>query len=441
MEETLFLDIVAAIKNSKNIIPMAKKITFPKGFLWGASTSAHQVEGGTTNQWTQWEQENAEHLTEDAAKKWQPWQQQRFPEMFTKENYVSGRACEHYRQYEKDFDLAAKLGHNAHRFSIEWSRIEPEEGKFDEKEIEHYRKVIKALKKRGIEPFVCLWHWTNPLWLEEKGGALSNAFPRYFSRYAERMVEEYRGLVTHWLTINEPMSVIGSCYLSGVWPPQKKNPLLALKAYRTLSGAHRQAYDTIHAGDADAQVGFAHIVSFFETPNKKSPLDAIAVKIAKYFGNEMFLNMTREKNDFLALQYYFHRTISLFGKKTFPKTMRVNDLGWEIHQKGLLELLRWMKAYHLPIYITENGIADAGDEKRESFIKDGLKFVHKAISEGVDVRGYFYWSLLDNFEWDKGFWPRFGLIAVDYKTQKRTIRPSALQYAKICKSNMLEIDN
>ena len=420
---------------------MTKKITFPIGFLWGASTSAHQVEGGTNNQWTQWEQENAERLADEAAKKWQPWQQQRFPEMFIRENYLSGKACEHYHRYEKDFDLAAKLGHNAHRFSIEWSRIEPEEGKFDKKEIEHYRKVIKALKKRGIEPFVCLWHWTNPLWIEKKGGALSDDFSKYFSRYAEKMAEEYKNSVTYWITINEPMSIIGSSYLSGVWPPQKKNPLLALKAYRTLTNAHCQAYDAIHRVTMHSQVGFAHIVSFFEAHNKKSPFDVAVTRIAKYFSNERFLSMTRKKNDFLALQYYFHHSVSFFGKSKALPLKKLSDMGWEINQGGLLELLRWMKMYGLPIYVTENGIADADDTKRESFIGNGLSFIHKAITEGIDVRGYFYWSLLDNFEWDKGFWPRFGLIEVDFKTQKRTIRPSALQYAKICKSNMLEIDN
>ena len=147
-----------------------RQTTFPKDFLWGAATSAHQVEGGNRNDWSEWEKKNAEKLAKDAPKRFADWQVKKFPEMLTSENYISGAACDHYNRYEKDFDIAKELGHNAHRFSIEWSRIEPEEGKFDEKEVEHYRKVIQAIRDRGMEPFVTLWHWTNPLWISEIGG-------------------------------------------------------------------------------------------------------------------------------------------------------------------------------------------------------------------------------------------------------------------------------
>lgn len=416
-----------------------KKLKFPEGFLWGSATSSHQVEGGTNNQWSQWEKENAERLAIEAKTKWKPWQQENFPAMFEKENYISGLACDHYNRYEHDFDIAKELGHNAHRFSIEWSRIQPEEGKFDEKEIEHYRKVLIALRERGLEPFVTLWHWTNPIWIEEKGGASSKQFAENFEKYTKRMAEEYGDLVKFWVTINEPMSVIPTCYLTGVWPPQKKNPFLALRTYKTLSDAHMKAYDAIHAIAPTANVGFANIVAFFEPNNSDSFLDKAIVKIAEYFSNKKFLKMTKQKNDFLALQYYFHHKISFFKGRT-NKNESVNDLNWEIYQEGIYHLLKWMKEYNLPIYITENGLADAGDEKRDGLIKNGLYWMHKAISEGVDVRGYFYWSLLDNFEWDKGFWPRFGLVEVDFKSQERKIRPSALEYAKICKSNELEIE-
>jgi beta-glucosidase len=154
-------------------------MSFPKNFLWGAATSSHQVEGNTRNNWIKWEKANAERLAREAGKKWARWQQEKFPEMFDPKNYISNRACDHYNRYEEDFDLAKEGGHNAHRFSIEWSRIEPEEGKFDEKEIEHYRQVILALRKRRIEPFVTLWHWTEPVWFQEAGGwdsSKSNSF-------------------------------------------------------------------------------------------------------------------------------------------------------------------------------------------------------------------------------------------------------------------------
>jgi beta-glucosidase len=416
-----------------------KKLQFPKDFLWGSATSAHQVEGGTNNQWTQWEKDNAQRLALEAKTKWEPWQQEKFPEMFEKENYISGQACDHYNRYEQDFDLAKQLGQNGHRFSIEWSRIEPVEGKFDEKEIEHYRKVLLALRERGIEPFVTLWHWTNPLWLEKKGGASSKQFAEKFERYAQKMAQEYGGLVNFWVTINEPMSVIPSCYLTGVWPPQKMNPFLALRTYKTLSNAHMLAYNAIHGASLEAKVGFANIVAYFEPNNVNSFLDQLIVKVAEYFGNKKFLKMTKGKNDFLALQYYFHHKLSFFKGRT-NENKSVNDLNWEIYQEGLYHLLKWMKEYDLPIYITENGLADARDKKRTELIKDGLTWIHKAILEGVNVRGYFYWSLLDNFEWDKGFWPRFGLVEVDFKTQERKIRPSALKYAKICKNNAVEVE-
>ena len=159
------------------------ELKFPDGFLWGAATSAYQVEGGNVNDWSEWEKKNADRLAGEAKTKWQKWQQEKFPEMFDPKNYICGRACDFYNRYESDLDIAKSLGLNAFRISIEWSRIEPEEGKFDEREIEHYRKVIEAIRARGMEPFVTLWHFTNPLWLEEIGGVENNKFPSYFSRY------------------------------------------------------------------------------------------------------------------------------------------------------------------------------------------------------------------------------------------------------------------
>ncbi len=165
---------------------------FPAGFFWGAATSSHQVEGGNVNDWSEWEKANAQRLAKEAKQKWQPWQQERFPEMFDPQNYISGRACDHYNRHEEDFDIAKQLGHNAHRFSIEWSRVEPEEGKFNEEAIEHYRKVILSLRARGFEPFVTLWHWTNPLWIHDIGGPENKKFPLYFSRYAKYVDDELK---------------------------------------------------------------------------------------------------------------------------------------------------------------------------------------------------------------------------------------------------------
>ncbi len=418
---------------------MLKKLKFPDGFLWGSSTSAHQVEGNNHNNWSEWEKENAERLAKEAKNKWASWQQKKFPEMFQPENYISGQACDHYNRYEEDFDIIQKLGHNAHRFSIEWSRIEPEEGKFDEKEIEHYRKVLLALKKRKIKTLVTLWHWTNPLWLTKKGGELNQDFPQYFLCYTKCIVSELGDLVDFWITVNEPTSVIVNSYVNGLWPPQKKSLLLALRVYKNLAQAHNNAYKEIHKKKLQAKVGFANILTFYEPYKKNSTLDKLVVKIINYFGNEKFLNLTRGNHDFLTVQYYFHNRLKFPGKIK-NKNRVMSDLGWEIYPEGIYHILKNLKKYNLPIYITENGLADADDDQRGRFIQEHLRWVYKAIQENVNVKGYFYWSLLDNFEWDKGFWPRFGLVEVDYRTQERKIRSSAWKYAKICQNNELEIE-
>jgi beta-glucosidase len=407
---------------------------FPKDFLWGAATASHQVEGNTDNQWSDWEKKNAERLAQEAKSKWSKWQQEKFPEMFKEENYISGRACDHYNRYEADFDLAKEGAHNAHRFSIEWSRIEPEEGKFDKSGIEHYRKVLAALCERNLQPFITLWHWTNPLWLEKEGGCSSKKFVLYFSRYAKYVVENLGDNGYFWITLNEPTAVISMAYAKGAWPPQKKNIFSALRVFNNLAQAHSLAYDLIHQVLNQAKVSFSHNMFYYEPNNPKSMLDRLVVRIAEYFGNQRFFNMIKGKKDFLCLQYYFHARLKFPGIVK-NENKQINDLGWEIYPEGIYHILNNLKKYNLPIYITENGIADAQDEKRTQFIKDHLFWIKKSIEEGVEVRGYFYWSLMDNFEWDKGFWPRFGLIEVDYKTIERKPRKSFYAYKEIIKNN------
>jgi len=417
-----------------NMEEKLKEKKFPNGFLWGAATSSHQVEGGTLNNWSEWEKKNASRLSEEAGSYWQDWQRKKFPEMFDPQNYISDRACDHYNRYEEDFDLAKSLGHNTHRFSIEWSRIEPEEGKFNEEGIEHYRKVLEALRQRGMEPFVTLWHWTNPLWLEALGGCESKQFPFYFSRYAKFVAERLGESVTFWITLNEPTSVIANAYIRGIWPPRKKSLIAGWRLYGNFAKAHKEAYAALHSVSAGAQVGFANILQSFEVYRKNSWLDRLSVLAGAYFVNRRMLNLTKGYNDFLTVQYYFHNRLK-FPRKISLEDKPRSDLNWEIFPAGIYFIMNWLKKYKLPIYVTENGLADADDSMRGQFIKDHLYWIYKTISEGADVRGYFYWSLLDNFEWDKGFWPRFGLIEIDYKTMERKIRPSAYVYKKIIENN------
>ena len=425
------------IFNKKSNGVSKKILTFPEGFLWGSGTSAHQVEGGCYNDWTEWEKKNAERLAKNAKSYWQEWQWKKFPEMLSPENYFSGRACDHYNRYEEDFDLAKSLGQNAHRFSIEWSRIEPEEGRFDEKEIEHYRKVILSLRERGIEPLVTMWHWPLPLWLAQQGGLTNKKLSEYFSRYAEKLVTSF-GEVKYWITFNEPEIYSFNCFLRGVWPPQTKNPITYLSVINNLIRSHRGIYRIIKKINPGAQIGIAAHNVYFEAYKNRS-VNMILKKIIDWWWNYHFLNQIKDFQDFIGLNFYFHHRINNGFRKNENKI--VSDLGWELYPEGIFDVLIGLKKYQKPIYITENGLADAADEKRAWYIKEVLKEIHRAIESGVNIRGYLYWSLIDNFEWDKGFWPRFGLVEIDYKTLERKIRPSAEVYKKICARNQLEIEN
>lgn len=380
---------------------------FPRGFYFGAATSAHQVEGGNRNDWTEWEKEDAKRLAEEAALRQAqgaPWADhilKNYPNPLQPENYISGKAADHYNRYEEDFDIAKKLGHNAHRFSVEWSRIEPEEGKFNQKEIEHYRKVIQALRERGLEPFVTLWHWTNPVWIRDIGGWENPGAVEYFTRYAEKITRSLES-VRYWITINEPEVYSLNSYLLGVRPPQKISIFKYLRVVKNLTRAHQKAYEAIHSSSVKAGITQHNV----------------------YF--DRFLHEIKDHQDFIGVNYYQYRG----GRGRNRKS----DMGWSIYSEGIYHVLKSLKKYNKPIYVTENGLADARDTHRGEFIREHVDWIKKAAEENVDVRGYFYWSLLDNFEWDKGFWPRFGLVEVDYKTMARKIRPSALVYRDIIKN-------
>lgn len=416
---------------------MSQRLEFPDGFLWGASTSAHQVEGDTHNSWSVWEKENAKRLAEKARDEWESWQQKRFPEMFEPDNYISGAAADHYRRYEYDFDIAGELGHTAHRFSIEWSRIEPREGQFDEQAVEHYRQVVRALRERGMEPFVTLWHWPLPPWLAEQGGWENTETVEVFARYVERMAEALGDDVTFWITLNEPEVYAHISYLYGAWPPQKRSYFAYRRVIRNLVAAHTRAYTVIHKNSPAAQVCVAKHNVYFEAYRDRLVNRAMKA-IADWWWNDWFLQQISGYQDVLTLNNYHHNRINYgFGKNADD---HVSDLGWELCPSSLAEMARELtRKYRLPIYVTEHGLADADDSRRAWFLTESLKELHAAIEDGADVRGYLHWSLLDNFEWDKGFWPRFGLVAVDYATQEREVRDSARMFARICRENAVEM--
>ena len=417
------------------------RLLFPAGFLWGSAISSHQTEGGNFNDWTEWEKQNAKRLAQEAGKRsWPAYVLNDYPNPLQEENYISGRACDHYNRYEEDFDIAKKLNNNALRFSIEWSRVEPREGEWDQKEIEHYRNVLRALRARDIEPFVILWHWTNPVWFAEKGAWLNKEAPFYFARYAEKIVKELGDLVKFWITINEPWVIAGHAYLKGMWPPQKKSLPATYKVLRNLIKAHKIAYGKIKNVNPETQIGIAYHIRRFEAYENKF-FNKILKSAVHYFMNQWFLEKVGNRQDFIGLNYYSRSRIDFNilrpNKIINNENKIVSDMDWEIYPEGMYHVLKDLSKFKKPIYITENGIADESDQLREKFIKDHLYWVWRAIQDGVDVRGYLYWSLLDNFEWAEGFRPRFGLVEVDYATLERKIRPSAYEYGKICLTNQL----
>jgi beta-glucosidase len=401
------------------------KLEFPDGFLWGASTASHQVEGNAHNQWSEWE---------GSPGRMTQLERDGLITKYGKENFISGVAADHYNRYEEDFALAKELGHSATRISIEWSRIEPQEGEFDNAAIDHYRKVVAAIRKNDMEPFVTLWHWTFPVWFRDKGGFAIRSNEKYFARFCDKMAIALPE-VKFWITLNEPEIYTSHGYLKGTWPPQEESRIKTLKVFHNLAHAHRLAYAKIKKINPAAQVGIAKHNIYFEA-YRNQPWNVVIKKFADWGWNFYFLNKISGAQDFIGLNHYFHNRIK--GKTNQNENLRVNDMGWELYPEAIYHVLKDLKKYNLPIYITENGLADAEDKQRAWFIKETLKNVHRAISDGVDVRGYLHWSLMDNFEWDKGFWPRFGLIAIDYTTEARSPRPSALEYKNICRDNGFE---
>jgi len=403
-------------------------LNFPTGFFWGASTSAHQVEGNLCNNWTEWER---------SAKRKQFLHDQGHIDKHGYENFLSDVACDHYTRYKEDFALAKELGHMAHRFSIEWSRIEPEEGVFNEFELEHYKDVIKTLRQHGMEPFVTLYHWPIPLWLDKQGGWKHKKSVGYFNRYVEKVVSYLKDDVTFWITLNEPTIISALSHQQGIWPPEEKNILSYLRVKRRLIVAHKVAYQTIKTINHKSQVGIAHNMQFIEPANHK-PLNLILSKLANWWSNTFFLNQIKPHQDFIGVNHYFHHRIngSLFTPDNENK--KTSDLGWELYPEAMYHVLMIAKRYNKPIYITENGLADRTDEKRPWFLVESLKQVHRAIQDGADVRGYLHWSFMDNFEWAEGFWPRFGLVEIDYETLERKPRPSAYLYREIIRKNGID---
>jgi beta-glucosidase len=404
-------------------------ISFPKTFLWGAATSSYQVEGNNSNaDWWEWEKRVGREQ--------------------------SGAACRHYELFEQDFDLAQSLNHNTHRLSIEWSRIEPVEGEFAQKEIDHYIEVIAALKRRNIAPMVTLHHFTDPIWLSRQGGWTNKKAVDRFLRYSDIVIRALSPYVRYWITINEPTILASHAYLFGTWPPQEKSFGRTRTVLNHLLQAHIKGYRLIHKiykelSIAPPMVSLSHHMPAV-TPCDLSFRNRLAAYVRDRIYNFNILDKLKAERtlDYIGINYYSRQLVDLrgWGIGNFVwdtcqhnhHPVKKNSLGWDIYPEGLYQILKKLKRYDLPVIITENGICTDNDDLRWEFVVGHLNAIYRAMQEGTKVDGYLYWSLLDNFEWAEGFKPRFGLIEMDYATQKRTVRESAKKLARIFQTGVLE---
>lgn len=409
-------------------------LKFPKRFLWGVSTSAHQVDGGHHNNWTVWELENAKSLAAQAPYQFNDldnWSKIS-AQAQSPSNYVSGRAVDHAKLYEEDFDLLVKLNFNSFRFSFEWSEIEPEEGKWSAEAIERYRKYLKAMKVRNITPVATLFHFTLPVWFSHKGGFEKSSNIKYFVRFVQKIIDEFGSDLKWIITINEPEVYAEMSYRQGDWPPQKSSKVSFFWVLNNLAVAHKRVAKVIHKSGNNIKVSIAKNSSYVYAGDD-SWLSGASAGAVQWIRDDWFLNKVVKSCDFIGVNYYFSDRI--YGYRTHNPNSEQSDMGWDMQPANIQHVLeRLYEKYELPILIAENGLADADDEKRKWWITETVKAMNTAIKGRVKVLGYLHWSLLDNFEWDKGFWPKFGLVSVDRRTMKRTPRQSAIWFGRVIRS-------
>jgi beta-glucosidase len=405
--------------------------TFPRGFLWGTSSAAHQVEGDNRNSdWWEWEQQAGRIANGDR----------------------SGIANDHYHRYREDFALLRAMHQNAHRLSVEWSRVEPSEGVFDPRQIGHYRDVLVDLRERAIVPMVTLHHFTSPLWFARKGGWTSSDAHRAFIPFVNRVADELGDLAGLWCTINEPSIYGAQGWIAGEFPPGRTGDLAGqYRVTRNLQRAHELAYAALKRRTPDTPVGLSHH-KFLFLPASSRWRDRLAAAGAQLVtdrwptGGGRLGRIVQATSDYIGVAHYWaqmcafdaSRRKDLLVRRFNPPGAPLTDMGWASNPAWMRTVLNELKRYRKPVYITENGIATSDDEVRQRYLAELLANVHGAIEDGVDVRGYFHWTNTDNFEWARGYSVRFGLIAVDRQTLERTIKPSGRLYGRIAAANSLD---
>jgi beta-glucosidase len=398
------------------------ELVFPPGFLWGAATSAHQTEGQNRN--SDW---------------WRSEQAGLVP-------YRSGDACDSWERWREDLQLLQQLGLNAYRMSVEWARIEPRPGYIDQAALEHYRQIVEAARSAGLEPIVTLHHFTNPVWISDAGGWSNPDVVGRFAEYTHHVADAFGELVRWWVTINEP-TVFGLFgYVSGAWPPHRKHDFRGyLRHVRHTLAAHAAARQVLRRHSARALVSMALHLNPLDPVRYRDPTDLIAVWLYDWLWQGRILRAARRDLDWIGVNYYFRLLVRwdvlpwrFFDEPTMGPHQKT-EYGWEIYPKGLYRVLKRVGRLGKPVIVTENGIADADDDQRTRYLVAHLRQAHHALRDGVDLRGYIHWSLLDNYEWSEGFTRRFGLAEVDLATQRRTLRGSAYVYREIARTNSVSL--
>lgn len=404
--------------------------SFPESFLWGAATAAHQVEGNNINS--------------------ESWVLEHLPGTFYAE--PSGDACDAYHRYAEDIALLASLGFNAYRFSVEWARIEPEEGEFSFAALEHYRRVLTTCHEHGLKPVVTYHHFTSPRWLMRCGGWVDAKTPDRFARYCERVTRHLGDLMSAACTLNEPNLALvlekllpfafqelpwwaTAAEAFGVTPDRlglfqfNVNP----QAHQVIQRAHRQAVEAIKSGPGDFPVGLTLALVDVQAA-AGGEIQAAEYRRAMHDG---YLEQLRG-DDFVGVQTYSRMLVGPEGRIAPPAGAELNQVGDEYYPEALGGTIRHAaRVAGIPVLVTENGLASTDDTRRVEYFRRALRCVADCLQEDIDVRGYFCWSALDNFEWNSGYRPKFGIIAVDRETQQRTPKPSAAWLGAVARANRL----
>jgi len=431
---------------------------FPPNFLWGAATASYQIEGA-------WNEDGKGESI---------WDNFSHTPGRIEDNSTGDVACDHYHRYADDVTLMRRLGLKAYRFSTAWTRVLPRgSGRVEPRGLAYYDRLIDALLAADIEPFLTLYHWDLPQALQDAGGWSERDTCHAFADYAALMVKRLGDRVKYWTTFNEPSVVAFDGYLMGEHAPGIQDPQVAYQVAHHLMVAHGLAAQAIRAVDSSLNVGI--VLNLWPAdPASDSPADLAAAELTWQRGEALFpdaifkgyyppavydlvgdnmpkiqsgdMALIAQRLDYLGVNFYSRNSVSAEGNISPVPGAEYTEMGWEVHAPALRRLLNRLHSdYRLPpIYITENGASfpdvvspdgKVHDERRLDYLKNHFIQTSLAMQDGVDVRGYFVWSLMDNFEWGHGFTKRFGLVRVDYKTQKRTVKDSGMWYAKVARTN------